>query len=308
MGGSGGRGYFSSDPERVARELKASQGASDDQEYQAASNQALQSLLTEFNNRDTDAMGRRLEQIKTALNEDLEGTVDIRFGGSVAKRTFVDGLSDVDSLVLLNKSELAELDPVQVKSYFADRLRTEFKDGAEVTEGRLAVTLRFNDAEIQLLPAVKTEEGYRIANVDGSSWAHITPREFTSVLTSINAAHGAKVVPVVKLAKAILGVMPERQRLSGYHTEALAVEIFRGYRGTQSLKDMLQYFFSEASSRIRVPIPDTTGQSGHVDEYLGGAGSLDRRLVSDTLDRVARRIRNADTAQSVDQITSLFEG
>jgi hypothetical protein len=102
--------------------------------------------------------------------------------------------------------------------------------------------------------------------------------------------------------------MPERQRLIGYHTEALAVEIFRGYRGTQSLKDMVQYFFSEASARVRVPIPDTTGQSSHVDEYLGGAGSLERRLVSDTLDRVARRIRNADAARSVNQITALFEG
>jgi len=44
-----------------------------------------------------------------------------------------------------------------------------------------------------------------------------------------------------------------------------------------------------------------------VDDYLGGAGSLERRLVGDALDRVARRIRNADSAQSVEQITALFE-
>jgi len=308
MGGSGGSGYFARDPKKAARDLEASQGSSDDQEYQAASNQALQALLKDVNDRDADAIGRRLDEIKTALNEDLEGTLDLRFGGSVAKHTFVDGLSDVDSLVLLNKSELADLNPVQVKKYFAERLQAEFGDQAEVAEGQLAVTLRFDDVEIQLLPAVKTAEGYRIASADSSGWAHITPRDFTISLTSLNAAHGAKVVPVIKLAKAILGVMPERQRLSGYHTEALAVEVFRGYRGPQSLKDMLHYFFSEASSLVRVPIPDATGQSGHVDAYLGRTGSLERRLLSDTLDRVARRIRNADAARSVDEVTALFEG
>src|SRR6266498_1478796 len=163
MGGSGGRGYFSSDPRRVERELETSRDTTEDQAYQAACNEALQSLLTEFNNRNADAIGRRLDQIKSALSQDIEGTLDLRFGGSVAKHTFVDGLSDVDSLVLLNKSELADLNPVQVKKYFAERLQAEFGDQAEVTEGQLAVTLRFDDVEIQLLPAVKTADGYRIA-------------------------------------------------------------------------------------------------------------------------------------------------
>jgi SMODS domain-containing protein len=306
VGGSGG-GYFRRDPKEAARELEASDNASDDQEYQAQANEALSQLLNDFNNRDADAIGRRLQEIKDVLNEDLEGTVDLRFGGSVAKHTFVDGLSDIDSLVLLNRSELAEYSPEQVRKYFADRLRDQFDDEAEVTEGTLAVTLRFDDVAIQLLPALKTSEGYRIGTNEGTGWAHIRPREFTDVLTGLNAAHGSKVVPVIKLAKGILWNMPERQRLSGYHTESLAVDIFRGYQGPRALRDMLQHFFAEASKRVQVPIPDATGQSGHVDAYLGAAGSLERRLMSDTLDRVARRIHNAGVARSVQQLTSLFE-
>ena len=306
MGGSGGRGYFSSDPKKVERELEASHGTTDDQEYQAAGNQALQSLLVEVNNRDADAIGRRLQEIKGVLSEDLEGTIDLRFGGSVAKHTFVDGLSDVDSLVLLNRSELAGLSPEQVRRYFAEQLRSRMKD-AEVTEGQLAVTVRFADVEIQLLPALKTVAGYQIANAKGSGWAEITPQEFTRTLSSVNQSNGSKVVPVIKLAKAILGTLPERQRLTGYHTEALAVEAFRDYKGPQTLKDMLRHFFAASSSRIGAPLHDVTGQSTHVDEYLGPASSLERRLVGDALDRIARRIRNADAAQSVDQVTALFD-
>ncbi|SRR6266550_3477813 len=306
MGGTGGRGYFSSDPKRVERELEASRESTEDQEYQAACNQALQSLLTDFNNRNADAIGRRLEQIKSALSEDIEGTIDLRFGGSVAKHTFVDGLSDVDSLVLLNKSDLVDLSPAEVKRYFAEQLESHFRD-AHVSEGDLAVTVRFDDVEIQLLPALKSSQGYRIPSTTGPGWADVRPRDFTGALTDVNAANGGKVVPVIKLAKAILWNLPERQHLKGYHTEALAVEAFRNYKGRQALKDMLHHFFTEASSRVRTPFRDPTGQSEHVDDYLGGTGSLERRLVGDALDRIARRIRNADSAQSVQQITALFE-
>lgn len=306
MGGSGGRGYFSSDPRRVERELEASQQATDAQEYEAYCNQALQSLLAEFNNRDSEAIARRLDQLKALLSEELEGTIELRFGGSVAKHTFVDGLSDVDSLVLINKSDLLGRTPQEVKTFFADQLKAGLRNVATVTEGSLAVTVQFDDLQIQLLPALKTKDGYKIASPQGR-WAEINPQEFSRALTRLNEATAGKLVPVIKLAKAVVGSLPERQRLIGYHVEALALEVFQGYGGSRTYKDMLHYFFAEASSRIDTPLRDVTGQSAHIDEYLGAATSLERRLVGDALDRIARRIRNADAAQSVEQITALFD-
>src|SRR2546423_4393145 len=143
MGGSGGGGgYFSSDPRRVAKEVQTSHEASDAQEFEAQSNQGLQELLTQFNNRNNEAISRHLQEIKDVLSEDIEGTLDTRFGGSVAKHTFVDGLSDVDSLVLLNKSELSDQTPEAVKAFFADQLADNVR-GATVKEGALAVTVDF---------------------------------------------------------------------------------------------------------------------------------------------------------------------
>lgn len=54
------------------------------------------------------------------------------------------------------------------------------------------------------------------------------------------------------------------------------------------------------------PIRDASGQSVHVDEYLGAANSLPRRIVADTLARIGRRIRNADGAKSVERWRELF--
>lgn len=104
----------------------------------------------------------------------------------------------------------------------------------------------------------------------------------------------------MKLAKAIVSQLPEQQRLSGYHAEALAINVFRGYDGPRTPKAMLRYFFDKAQDHVKSPIKDSTGQSVRVDEYLGPENSLERRIVADALGRVARRLANADGAQSLE--------
>jgi hypothetical protein len=306
MGGAGGGGYFSSNPRKALRELLAAQRQTENQEYEAESNNALQTHLAYINNRDVDAINRRLDVIKQALQEELDGTIDLRFGGSVAKHTYVDGLSDVDSLVLLDKCELASASPSEAKGYLARRLREELV-GATISEGRLAVTVQFPDVEIQLLPAVSCKGTVQIADSKGDEWADIKPREFARVLSRANEQVGGKVVPVIKLAKAIIANLPENQQISGYHAESLAVKIFDGYQGSQAYKDMLKYFFEEGASQVGSPIRDRTGQSVHVDTYLGRENSLQRRIIADAFARIGRRMSNADATGSTDQWLALFE-
>ena len=90
------------------------------------------------------------------------------------------------------------------------------------------------------------------------------------------------------------------QQLSGYHVESLAVEAFKGYDGPQTNKAMLRHFFEQASSLVTKPMGDATGQSNNVDDYLGSIASVERRNVSLALERIARRIQNADGMRSAD--------
>jgi hypothetical protein len=304
MGGSGSGGYFSQDPFKVRREL-AAQSAARNEQYEAEANDSLRQLLGNINNRNSEAISRRLQQVKDILDEELDGFILLRFGGSVAKHTYVDGFSDVDSLVLLDNCELAEESPSEAKEYLAYRLEEELT-GARVRQGRLAVTVEFPDVELQLLPAISCRGAVQIADPMSDDWARIRPREFTRALTEVNAACAQKVVPVIKLAKAIIASFPEKTRLSGYHTEALAVKIFREYNGAATHKSMLRHFFEQSVAAVKSPIRDRTGQSIHVDEYLGREGSLERRIVSDNLSRIARRMAMADAAESAEQWTQLF--
>ena len=59
-------------------------------------------------------------------------TVDLKFAGSVSKHTYVDGLSDVDVLVLVNESELANKTPNEIKEYIKSKLQQKLKNIEEI--------------------------------------------------------------------------------------------------------------------------------------------------------------------------------
>lgn len=304
MGGGGGR-YFNGDLGSIMKDVEKAQKETAAKELDSAASNLLNSYLSDFNDRDTDALGRHIDEIRSALGKEIEGSVDLRFGGSVAKHTYVDGLSDVDTLVFLDNCELADHPPGEAKDYIVQRLKERFPS-TSITVGRLAITIEFSDIVVQLLPAVSCRGNVKIADESGSRWAEIRPREFSAIFTSTNQQNGGKVVPVVKLAKAIISTMPEKQRISGYHAESLAVEAFRDYKGSLNTKDMLRHFFEVSSARVLNPIVDRTGQSVHVDDYLGWAGSLERKVVADAFSRTVRRMKNADAAGSLEGWRNLF--
>ncbi len=301
MGGSGG-GYFSGDakPKELQQQVRQTEASSRDEKFEADVAAEINNLLS-ATKRDAGAVQTHLNEITDALGRDIEGSVETLFGGSVAKHTYVDGLSDVDALVILNKTELKDASPADVLNYFANRLRERFPN-TTITSGHLAVTVAFGDVELQLLPALKSSQGVRIPKEDGGDWSPIIrPDRFADKLTEINRKCGGKVIPTIKLAKSILSHLPEKQQMTGYHVESLAVDVFRSYNGEQTTKAMLRHFFQSIPDRVKEPIKDSTRQSLHVDDYMGPKGSVERRVVADAVGRISRGIQNADGAKSVDQ-------
>lgn len=300
-----GSGYFNHDPKDSMRDLKDSQQRAKNDQYETQCNALLGTYLSNFNDRDNEAISKHLAEIKRALDNELEGTIDLKFGGSISKHTFVNGLSDVDSLIMLDNCELSDQPPSSAKEYLLNRLKERFPN-TEITAGKLAVTVKFLDSEIQLLPAVSCRDHVKIADVTGTQWAIIKPKEFAKVLNQVNQEKAGKVVPVIKLVKAIIGNLPEPHRISGYHAESLAVALFRDCTVELKTKAMLKHYFSEGAVRVLQPIKDHTGQSVHVDDSLGGENSLERRIISDAFSRIARRINNADAAGRLEDWRNLL--
>jgi hypothetical protein len=301
MGGSGG----SFDPPRVRSEIRALEGKIEDAEYEAQVAHVLSTVLANANDRDTDAIQTHLNVIQQAIENDAEGFIDLLFGGSVSKNTYVAGVSDVDALVLLDESSLSAMTPLEVRDHLIARLR-ERLPGTLIEPDGFAVSVKYSDGVVQLVPVKRHGDDYLLPSRDFQTWSRIRPRAFTEALTAANREQSGKVVPTIKLAKVALADLPEARRPSGYHLESLAVEVFTGYQGPKTPKDMLTHFFSQAAQRVLQPIVDPTGQSRHVDDNLGPASSLERQILSDGLGRIARRLQNADGARALDQWKRVF--
>lgn len=301
MGGSGGN-YFDGkvDASDIEPKLNDPKSIAKKQELDSSVSSIIAEMLSSYNDR-KEIVDTHLKNIADILKRQLDfDSLVLKFGGSVAKHTYIDGLSDVDVLALIDKTDLSTLSPEEVKNYFHTRLK-ESLPKTEVDKGVLAVTVHYKDIDIQILPAVKSGDNYKIPDSSGKNWSLIKPKIFADILSKVNKDNQMKVVPTIKIAKSIITEMPEKLRLTGYHTEALAVEIFKNYTGPKTTKSMLMHFFNEAPKFISAPIKDKTGQSQFVDEYCGTTGSKKREAISQAVARIGKAMTNADTAFSLDQ-------
>ena len=300
MGGTGGF-LKDKDIDEMQRKIRESEEKTTSEAFEAKVSSEIDTLLVNYNNRDTNAIKSHIDNIVKAIQKEIEGTCDIIFGGSYQKHTYVDGLSDIDSLVLLNNSELINKTPNEVLKYFSDILKERFPE-SKIEIGKMAVTIYFKDGkEIQLLPAVKSGDEFKISNSSGDKWSKIKPRNFTNKLTETNKKNNDKMIPTIKVVKAINSYLPKSKQLTGYHIESLAIEAYEAYSGEKNTKRMLQHFFEKAKDLVKSPIKDKSGQSVNVDEYLGRKNSLARRQISIVLTRISRRMKNANSSASIDQ-------
>lgn len=311
MGGGGGSrgGYFGKpvDQETIETLRSEAEKRAKSEGLEAEVNGYLKAIVASVTDRDVDTINSHLELIRSSLGKDIEGMENLLFGGSVAKHTYVDGLSDVDSLVLLKNDAAKEQSPNEfIRDFAASLAKRLSSDVQNIEKGALAVTVNFRDGTIiQLLPAYRIRNQFAIANESGSGWRYINPKEFAETLSARNRDLGYRLIPTIKLIKVVNSQLPTDRRLESYHIEALAIDAFKDYRDPLTFKTMITHFFKEASERVKSPMVDKTGQSKYVDDELGPAGNLNRLKKADSLARIARRMQNA---VSLEQWESLIEG
>lgn len=285
--------------------LVAGRVARDVDDFAPVLSQLLTGLLAGYAQRDRGLVAERLLALKSRLGGLVDGTVDLVFGGSLAKQTYVEGLSDVDCLLFV--------DPVWVKAPPAavlDRLAAALTDmPVEIRTGAMAVTVAYADgSEIQLLPAGRSRGSRTLLPEPGSDgWADVGPADFAETLRMLDRRCGYKLIPAVKLAKAAMATLPVDVRLSGYHLESLAVATFGGYEGPMTTSDILFELIRSASERVLSPIRDYTGQSIGADAGLGPVRSRVRRRVARELGLLHRSMIAASRARSVSAWRALLD-
>ena len=262
----------------------------------------LRDLLRDYNDRDVEAINRHITTLRDAAEQKDDDVVRTLFGGSVAKHTFVNGLSDVDVLFTVNDSAMSGRQPQGIIQDMEHLFRRRLPN-TKISSGDMAVTVAFSDGvEIQVLPAIRTKSGVRIADPERGGWSNVLhPERFAKKLTEVNQANRGQVIPVIKLAKPLAEqVIPNTdEQIKGYHMESLAIEAFSSYQGPYDLRSMLIRFCDAAASAVLHPITDSTGQSRFVDEYMGKSESSQRRRAANHLKTMAQKLNACKSAADV---------
>ena len=267
----------------------------------------LREKLRDYNDRDAEAINRHIRGLRDALEQSGNDVLPTRFGGSVSRHTYVDGLSDVDVLLIVNDSSLSGRDPRVVIQRMAELIQHRMPR-TQVSTGHLAVTVTYADGhEIQVLPAIRTKAGIRLANPGRNEWSGVLhPERFSQKLTDVNQANGGRVIPAIKLTKALANhvIRSDKDKINGYHVESLAIDAFKNYRGPTDRKSMVSHLLEFSSSAVMQPIRDSTGQSRFVDDYMGRPGSDARQKAATNFRQLKERLERARSESDLD---NLFE-
>ena|SRR3990172_3637458 len=296
MGGSGGGGGSFYGPSSAGFQKKVEYLRERERErFVGEVNDYLQHLLAVFNDRDVESRKEKLAAI-TSLLSDVVEVDSVLLGGSVAKHTDVNGLSDVDALVILDRDAHRDESPGELLREFEKKCNRDLprSEVESVRRGTLAVTVLYRDGtEVQLLPALRSRQTISIPSADGNQWNDTKPRVFQRELNRANERLNQSLVPTIKLAKAVNDGLPEQRRLTGYHLEALALESAKTHDGPKIPRSLLLHVLDHASNRVLQPMRDVTGQSRTIDDYLGAANSAQRRGISQALTALKRQLESA---------------
>ena len=268
-------------------------------------NAYLRERLQDYNQRDTEAINRHIRGLRDALEQTVDDVLPTRFGGSISRHTYVDGLSDVDLLLTLNDSSLSGQAPKAVIQKMAELIQQRMPK-TRVRVGDLAVTVKYSDDhEIQVLPAIRTRAGVRIADPSRNQWSGVLhPERFAQKLTEVNKANRGQVIPAVKLTKVLTHhlIRSDRDKITGYHIESLAIDAFKNYRGDTDLKNMVSHLTDYASKAVHQPIRDSTGQSRYVDDYMGHQDSATRQRAASNFRKMRDSINQFKSQGDLDNL------
>ena len=261
-------------------------------------NEYCEALLAQYTRKNTQTVTQRLESLCGFLRQ-KGNVVQTMFGGSVRKGTYVTGLSDVDALLIVNQSSLVNQPPARAIEYVRDTIQDRLRQNT-VSAGNLAVTVSYSDrTEIQILPAIRTNSGgVRIADPGSNQWSNVArPDDFARKLAKVNTARDGRVVPIIKLAKAMADCFISRpsRKISGYHMESLAIDAFKDYQGPLDPKSMLIHVLEHSMDAVKNPITDSTGQSRYVDDKLGRADSGPRKRASTYFGQMRGKVNSCKT-------------
>jgi len=255
----------------------------------------------EITNLQTNTVSTRQQAIRDTVVSGLE-VRDTFLSGSYSRSTLIAPLSeaDIDIFVVLDAKYFHNYNHGQnggqggLLDLLKRTLRRTYTRTPDISRNGQAVTVRFDDFAVDVIPAFYRQGGgFLIPDSVGKQWLETDPKRHIEIFTAANATHKGTLVPVIKMIKA--WNRKNDRYFRSFHLETLALTAFTNITITNYWSGM-RFFLDKARALVRVRNPDPAGYGDDVGRYIAGQPAID--------EAVGRLQRDYDRALRAEQFDS----
>ena len=220
-----------------------------------------------------NAVSTRQNNVRDVIKKDLS-VLDSFLTGSYSRSTMISPLkeADIDIFVVLDSKYFHNYNNGQnggqagLLDLLKRTLRKTYTKTPDISRNGQAVTIRFSDFMVDVVPAFNRQGGgYLIPNSVSQNWISTDPKKHVEIVTNSNKTHSGDFVPLVKMIKA--WNKNNNKYFSSFHLEVLALSILNNVTISDYPSGM-RFFFNKARDLITKQNPDPAGYGGDVGSYI----------------------------------------
>lgn len=219
----------------------------------------------------TQTVSTRQSRVRGAVAAEMT-VLDSFLTGSYKRSTLISPLkeADVDVFIVLDSKYHARGARSVLDSTKRALLKTY--DTPKISRNGQAVTIRFSDFQVDVVPGFNREGGgYLIPNSGTDSFISTNPKTHVELSTKKNTSHSGMLVPIEKMIKGWNRTIDNHFR--SFHLEVLAWTIFEGVT-ISNYPSGIRYYFDKAQAKISVSVPDPAGFGGDVGSYISTTAQI----------------------------------
>jgi hypothetical protein len=180
--------------------------------------------------------------------------------------------ADVDLFCILDPAYYAPSGQAALLEWVRNVLRETYTKTPSISPSGQAVTIRFQDFAVEVVPAFyRKGGGFLIPSANEGRWIESDPKVHEEFMAQANASHGGKLVPLIKMIKA--WNRNAGGRLQSFYVELMVESILRGLR-IVNYPSAAAYVLAHAQERVRFKMLDPAGlDEGQVNGIIRGGVS-----------------------------------
>lgn len=209
----------------------------------------------EISNLQQATVSTRQQAVRASLERRLV-VLDTFLTGSYRRHTMISPLAaaDIDLFCVLDPAYFAPNGQAALLEWVRNVLRETYTRTPSISLNGQAVTIRFQDFAVDVVPAFyRRGGGFLIPSANEGRWIETDPKVHEAFMASANASHGGKLIPLIKMIKA--WNRTSGGLLQSFYIELMVEAILRGLR-IVNYPSAVTFVLSHAQEQVKFKMLD----------------------------------------------------